>query len=66
MTHSVYICEDFEVKGNTLTIWNAKEVAKVNDIEGLKKVMDLLNYVDALICPDIYLRDKNVDIILFV
>ena len=65
MTHSVYKCEDFKVEGNVLTIWDAKEVAKVNDIAGLHKVMELINY-NALICPDIYLRNRNVDIILFV
>jgi hypothetical protein len=64
MTHSVYTCEDFQVDGNILTIWNAKEVAKVSDVAGLNKVMELTTY-NALICPDIYLRNRNVDIILF-
>lgn len=64
MTHSVYICEDFKVEGNILTIWNAKEVAKVNDLAGLHEVMDLVDYI-TIICPDLYLRNRNVDIILF-
>jgi hypothetical protein len=64
MTHSVYTCEDFKVEGNILTIWDAKEVAKVNDVVGLNKVMELTTY-NALICPDIYLRNREVDIIMF-
>jgi len=64
MTHSVYVCEDFKVEGNILTIWNAKEVAKVNDLAGLHEVMDLVKY-NAMICPDLYLRNRNVDLILF-
>lgn len=64
MIYSVYKCEDFKVEGNVLTIWGAKEVAKVNDLAGLHDVMDRTNY-NALICPDIYLRNRNVDIIMF-
>jgi len=64
MTHSVYKCEDFQVDGNILTIWNAEEVAKVNDEVGLKTVMMITTY-KAMVCPDIYLRNRNVDIILF-
>ena len=64
MTHSVYTCDDFMVEGSILTIWNAKEVAKVNDLAGLHEVMDLVKY-NAMICPGLYLRNRNVDIILF-
>lgn len=65
MKHSVYICEDFKVEDETLTIWDAKEIAKVNDLIGLNKVMDLVKY-NAIVCPDIYLRNRNVNIILFI
>ena len=64
MIHSVYKCEDFLVEGNVLTIWDAKEIAKVKDLAGLHRVMDGVKY-NALICPDIYLRNRNVDIIMF-
>jgi|688.fasta_scaffold38867_13 hypothetical protein len=64
MTYSVYTCEDFKVEGNILHIWGAKEVAKVNDEVGLKTIMMVLPY-NAIICPDIYLRNRDVGIIMF-
>ena len=40
--HSVYICEDFEVGNGILTIWDAKEVAKVKDIDGFNRISEIL------------------------
>lgn len=65
MTHSVYICENYEVNDDTLTIWGAKEVAKVDNETGFRRVMDLVKY-NAIICPDIYQMRYEIKIILFV
>ena len=67
MTHSVYVCDNFEVDfvDNILTIWNAKEIAKVSGINTFNKVTQMVDY-DSIVCPGLYLRDyKDIDIILF-
>jgi hypothetical protein len=64
MTHSVYVCDNFEVEDNILTIWNAKEIAKVSGINTFNKVTQMVDY-DSIVCPGLYLRDKDIDIILF-
>jgi hypothetical protein len=67
MTHSVYVCDNFEVDfvDNILTIWNAKEIAKVSGINTFNKVTQMVDY-DSIVCPGLYLRDyKDINIILF-
>jgi hypothetical protein len=69
--YPVYVCENFEVKNNILTIWDAKEVAKVSNGSDFNKVTQMIDYntqmidYNSIICPDLYLQDRNVDIILF-
>jgi len=70
MIHSIYTCDDygFDYKDTILTIYNAKEVAKVKDIEGYYSVSRNINY-SAIICPGLYTDMDgsvlNIDIILF-
>jgi hypothetical protein len=70
MIHSIYTCDDygFDYKDNILTIWNAKEVAKVKDLDGFYSVSRNINY-SAIICPGLYTDMDgsvlNIDIILF-
>jgi len=72
MIHSIYTCDDygFDYKDNILilTIYNAKEVAKVKDLEGYYSVSRNIDY-SAIICPGLYTDMDggvlNIDIILF-
>ena len=68
--YSVYVCEDFEVGNGILTIWEAKEVAKVRDLDGFNRVNEILIsesgiLPSAIICPDLFDNSKFFDIILF-
>ena len=68
--HSVYICEDFEVGNGILTIWDAKEVAKVKDLDGFNRVNEILIsesgiLPNSIICPDLFHNSEFFDIILF-
>ena len=72
MIHSIYTCDDYGFDYNDniliLTIYNAKEVAKVKDLEGYYSVSRNTNY-SAIICPGLYTDMDgsvlNIDIILF-
>ena len=64
MIHSVYKCEDFEFRNGVLTIWDAKEVAKVRTVEDFNLVGDMIKY-DAIICPGLLHKDDEVRLILF-
>jgi hypothetical protein len=68
--HSVYICEDFEVGNGILTIWEAKEVGKVKDMDGYNKLYEILIsetgvLPNAIICPDLFHNSEFFNIILF-
>ena len=68
--YSVYVCEDFEVGNGILTIWEAKEVAKVKDLDGFNRVNEILIsesgiLPNGIICPDLFHNSEFFDIILF-
>ena len=68
--HSVYTCEDFKVGNGILTIWEAKEVGKVKDEEGYKRLYDILTtecgiLPNAIICPNLFHNYESFDVILF-
>ena len=68
--YSVYICEDFEVGNGILTIWEAKEVAKVRDLDGFNRVNEILIsesgiLPNGIICPDLFDNSEFFNIILF-
>ena len=68
--YSVYVCEDFEVGNGILTIWDAKEVAKVKDLDGFNRVNEILIsesgiLPNGIICPDLFDNSELIDIILF-
>ena len=64
MIHSVYKCKDFEFNDGILTIWNAKEVAKVRTVEDFNLVGDMIEF-DAIVCPGVLDEVDKVNIILF-
>jgi len=64
MIHSVYKCKDFEFNDGILTIWNAKEVAKVKNADDLILVAKTIKY-DAIVCPGVLDEVDKVNIILF-
>ena len=68
--YSVYVCEDFEVGNGILTIWEAKEVAKVRDLDGFNRVNEILIsesgiLPNGIICPDLFDNSEFFDVILF-
>jgi hypothetical protein len=68
--HSVYICEDFEIGNGILTIWEAKEVGKVKDMDGYNRLYEILIsetgvLPNAIICPNLFHNSEDFDIILF-
>jgi hypothetical protein len=68
--YSVYVCEDFEVGNGILTIWEAKEVAKVRDLDGFNRVNEILIsesgiLPNGIICPDLFDNSEFFNIILF-
>jgi hypothetical protein len=64
MIHSVYKCDDFEFLDGVLTIWNAKEVAKIKNVNDINLVIKTINY-DAIVCPGILDYVDKINIILF-
>ena len=64
MVHSVYKCEDFEFNNGVLTIWKAKEVAKVRTVEDFNLVGDMIEY-NAIVCPGLLDKADEVRLILF-
>jgi hypothetical protein len=68
--YSVYVCEDFEVGNGILTIWDAKEVAKVKDQDGFNRVNEIIIsesgiLPNGIICPDLFDNSEFFDIIIF-
>ena len=68
--YSVYVCEDFEVGNGILTIWEAKEVAKVRDLDGFNRVNEILIsesgiLPNGIICPDLFDNSEFFNIIIF-
>jgi hypothetical protein len=64
MIHSVYKCDDFEFLDGVLTIWNAKEVAKVKNANDFNLVTQTIDY-DAIVCPGVLGYVDKVNIIMF-
>ena len=64
MIHSVYKCDDFEFNDGVLTIWNAKEVAKVKNANDFNLVTQTIEY-DAITCPGVSDYVDKINIIMF-
>ena len=64
MIHSVYKCDDFEFNDGVLTIWNAKEVAKVKNANDFNLVAETIEY-DAIVCPGVSDYVDKINIIMF-
>lgn len=64
MIHSVYKCEDFEFRNGVLTIWDAKEVAKVRTVDDFNLVSNIVEY-NAIVCPGLLDKADEVRLILF-
>ncbi len=64
MIHSVYKCDDFEFHDGVLTIWNAKEVAKVKNANDFNLVAQTIDY-DAITCPGVSDYVDKINIIMF-
>lgn len=64
MVHSVYKCEDFEFNDGVLTIWKAKEIAKVRTVEDFNLVSEMIEY-NAIVCPGLLDKVGDVNIIRF-
>ena len=61
--YSVYICEDFEIGNNILTIYDAKEIGKVEDIKGFNRLNEKIP--NAIICPELFHNREQFNIIIF-
>jgi hypothetical protein len=64
MLYPVYVCDDFKIVDGVLTIWNPKEVGKVKSSHDFWVLSNLIKY-DSIVCPDLYLQDNVVGIVLF-
>lgn len=53
MQHPVYICEDYQIKGSILIMWNPVEVGRVDSIEAFNELTELVTY-NAIICPELF------------
>ena len=62
--YSVYTCEDFTKEGGILTLFRAKEVAKVETFTQWKEVYEELMareiVPNAIICPNIVNQEFNI------
>jgi hypothetical protein len=62
MTNTIYTCDDYALENNTLTIWNAKKIAKVKDLKGFAAILKSTDYT-CIVCPTLMVN--SIDTIIF-